>query len=194
VQGNTCKHWTRHTHTTHTQIPGFARALAAGSIKHLIVLSLLVLCAFSILHWVVLKDTAGLNSNMVPAPALCASQDDMYDTASRLCQVGNKYAFWYLRHKDWVQCAPNLPGFALLQQSQDLNGNFWYNFKHSKKIRAFYDTCIPECATDEDTFHSSKDMCLVTDQVLLSFMAGPCEREREGEGERGRERERERVV
>jgi hypothetical protein len=25
--------------------------------------------------------------NLVPAPALCASQDDMYDTATHQCQV-----------------------------------------------------------------------------------------------------------
>jgi hypothetical protein len=154
------------------EVPGFARAVAAGSMKHLIILMLLVLCAFSIVHWVVLKDAANLNANMVPAPALCASQDDMYDTATRRCQVGNKYAFWYLQHKDWVQCAPNLPGFSLLQQSVDTNGNYWYRFENSKTVRNFYDTCIPECATDEDTFHSSKDMCLATDQVLLSFLSG----------------------
>jgi hypothetical protein len=67
-----------------------------------------------------------LNANMVPAPALCASQDDMYDTATRLCRVGNKYAYWYMLHKDWVQCAPNLPGYAVLEKSVDANGNYWY--------------------------------------------------------------------
>eukprot|EP00961_Rhodomonas_salina_P073624 989391-Rhodomonas_salina.3 len=74
-----------------------------------------------------------MSQTLVPAPSLCASQvgahrqptvpsqffsrakeckpdcsffrvqDDMYDTASRLCQVGNKYAYWYLRNKNWVQ-------------------------------------------------------------------------------------------
>jgi len=153
-------------------IPGFARGLVTGSMKHMIILGLLVICGFSIVHWVLLKDVAINNANMVPAPALCASQDDMYDTATRMCQVANKYAFWYLQHKDWVLCAPNLPGYRILSQSADINGNYWYDFKNSPQIRAFYDTCIPECATDEDTFHSAKDLCLVTDKVLLSFLSG----------------------
>lgn len=188
------------------EVPGFTRSLAAGSVRHWSTLGLFAVCAFVIVHWIVLKDTAMLNANMVPAPALCASQDDMYDTATRLCRLGNKYAFWYLKHKDWVQCAPNLPGFSMLRSGVDDSGNFWYKFQNSREIRNFYDTCIPECATDEvlsmhacwcasacvrvhqarmlmritipntrvmqDTFHSSKDLCLVTDQVLLSFLAG----------------------
>ena len=131
------------------EVPGFTRSLAAGSVRHWSTLGLFAVCAFVIVHWIVLKDTAMLNANMVPAPALCASQDDMYDTATRLCRLGNKYAFWYLKHKDWVQCAPNLPGFSMLRSGVDDSGNFWYKFQNSREIRNFYDTCIPECATDE---------------------------------------------
>ncbi len=40
------------------------------------------------------------------------------------------------------------------------------------QVRAFYDTCIPECATDEDTYHTGKDLCAVTDGVLVTYMNG----------------------
>lgn len=63
------------------------------------------------------------------------SQDDMYDTASRLCQVGNKYAFWFMKHKSWVQCAPNIPGYRMLVNTgADFNGNYWYTVKQAKEV------------------------------------------------------------
>jgi hypothetical protein len=146
--------------------------LAAGSQRNLIVLLVFLLCAFTVVHYLLQPPSDNLQ-NLVPAPSLCSSQDDMYDTDSRLCRVGNKYAIWYLRHKDWIQCAPNVPGYSVLQQSgPDWNGHYWYGITHSKDVREFYDTCIPECATDEDTFHIDKDMCLVTDDVLITWMNG----------------------
>lgn len=36
----------------------------------------------------------------------------------------------------------------------------------------FYDTCIPECATDEDSYHTERDMCMVTDGVLVTYLNG----------------------
>jgi len=95
----------------------------------------------------------------------------MYDTASRLCQVGNKYAYWYLRKKTWVQCAPNVPGYKYLLRTET-QGVYRYPFDKSKIVREFYDTCIPECATDEDTYHSAKDLCMVTDGVLITWLNG----------------------
>lgn len=60
----------------------------------------------------------------------------MYDTASRLCQVGNKYAFWYMKHKSWVQCAPNLPGYRMLTNTgPDWQGNWWYTPAQAKEVR-----------------------------------------------------------
>mmetsp|Transcript_13507 Transcript_13507/g.28796 ORF Transcript_13507/g.28796 Transcript_13507/m.28796 type:complete len:395 (-) Transcript_13507:92-1276(-) len=154
------------------QLPSFVRGLAAGSQRNLIVLLVFLLCAFTIVHYL-LQPPSDTMQNLVPAPSVCSSQDDMYDTDSRLCRVGNKYAIWYLRHKDWIQCAPNVPGYRVLQQTgPDWNGHYWYGITHSKAVREFYDTCIPECATDEDTFHIDKDMCLVTDDVLITWMNG----------------------
>ena len=71
-----------------------------------------------------------------PKPYQCVSaQDDMYDTASRLCQVGNKYAFWFMKHKSWVQCAPNIPGYRMLVSTgADFNGNYWYTVKQAKEV------------------------------------------------------------
>jgi len=53
---------------------------------HVFILSLSH-CWGCAVHWFILKDSAMLNANLVPAPALCASQEDMYDTSTRLCQV-----------------------------------------------------------------------------------------------------------
>ena len=156
------------------QLPdgSFVRGLLAGSQRNLILMLLFLLCAFTIVHYL-LQPPSGSLDNLVPAPSLCSSQDDMYDTDSRLCKVGNKYALWYLKHKDWIQCAPNIPGYnLLLQGGPDWNGNYWYSIRQSKSIREFYDTCIPECATDEDTFHVDKDMCMVTDDVLITWLNG----------------------
>ena len=132
----------------------------------------MIVGCFILVHYMLLPFEGWDHSNLVPAPALCASQDDEYDTSSRLCRVGNKYAFWYLRQRTWVQCAPNIPGFKLLQNNADWQGNYWYSIRHSKEIRAFYDTCIPECATDEDAYYSTRDMCKVTDGVLISWLSG----------------------
>jgi len=63
-----------------------ARRLCCCCALHVFILSL-SLCWGCAVHWFILKDSAMLNANLVPAPALCASQDDMYDTSTRLCQV-----------------------------------------------------------------------------------------------------------
>ena len=154
------------------QLPSFVRGLLAGSQRNLIVLLVFLLCSFTVVHYL-LQPPSGSLGSLVPAPSLCSSQDDMYDTESRLCKVGQKYALWYLRHKDWVQCAPNVPGYQLLAHAgSDWNGNYWYSLRNSQAVREFYDTCIPECATDEDTFHADKDMCMVTDDVLITWLNG----------------------
>mmetsp|Transcript_5983 Transcript_5983/g.14577 ORF Transcript_5983/g.14577 Transcript_5983/m.14577 type:complete len:386 (+) Transcript_5983:86-1243(+) len=150
-------------------VPGFSRSLAAGSRPHILLFVLVLLSLFLLLHFFIIPPPG---MNLVPAPALCASQDDMYDTATHLCQVGNKYAFWYLARRDWVQCASSLPAKQMLQDSADFENNYWYPFSKAKEVREFYDTCIPECATDEDTYHASKDLCSVTDSVLIQWMNG----------------------
>jgi len=152
-------------------VPSFSRALAAGSTPHIALAMLVALTLFSIVHWVLQPPSTGMSQTLVPAPSLCASQDDMYDTASRLCQVGNKYAYWYLRNKNWVQCAPNIPGYKYLLNTEN-QGSFTYPFAKAKIVREFYDTCIPECATDEDTYHASKDLCMVSDGVLITWLNG----------------------
>ncbi|EKX36524.1 hypothetical protein GUITHDRAFT_155218 [Guillardia theta CCMP2712] len=53
-----------------------------------------------------------------------------------------------------------------------MNGNFWYSYKQSAQIKQFYDTCIPECATDEDVYDSKRDLCRVTDGVLVTWLNG----------------------
>jgi len=153
-------------------IPTFAKGLAAGGVRQTIVLMLSVMCVFTVVHWS-LSSAGALRASLVPAPSLCASQNDMYDTASRLCQVGHKYAFWYLKHKSWVQCAPNVPGYRMLAGAgPDGGGNYWYAPKLAGEVRAFYDTCIPECATDDDTFHVNRDLCMATDDVLVTYLNG----------------------
>ena len=47
-----------------------------------------------------------------------------------------------------------------------------YPFHKAQEVRALYDTCIPECATDEDTYHAAKDLCAVTDSVLIQWLNG----------------------
>jgi len=153
-------------------VPSFSRALAAGSRTHVLLALVVVLSIFTVVHYILQPPNTGLDVNLVPAPSLCASQDDMYDTATRLCQVGNKYAYWYLRNKDWVQCAPNVPGYKMLLASGDMQSNYWYPFSKAKTVKEFYDTCIPQCATDEDTYHSTKDLCMVTDGVLITWLSG----------------------
>ena len=156
-------------------LPYFVRGLAAGSHKNLILLLVFLLCAFTVVHYLLQPPGSSLE-NLVPAPALCSGQDDLYDTATKLCKVGNKYALWYLRNKDWVQCAPNVPGYKLLDGTgPSSSGQYWYPFTQSTIVREFYDTCIPECATDEDTFHVTRDLCMLTDEVLPSSSHVPAQ-------------------
>ena len=99
------------------------------------VLGCLLNCSglFTVLFWVIYRYGTRMHDS-VGNEILLSPQDDMYDTVSRLCQVGNKYAFWYMRHKSWVQCASNVPGYRLLSQSgPDWKGNYWYNLKQANE-------------------------------------------------------------
>ena len=84
--------------------------------------------------------------------------------------MGNKYVYAYLLGHDWVFCAPNMPGAQLLTKNMDEMSNFWYRSSQRSEVRQFYGTCVPTCADDADTYHSSKDMCLVSNDIARVWL------------------------
>ena len=69
-------------------------------------------------------------------------------------------------------CAPNLPGAKILRDQQDEFSNFWYQPSQRGQVAAFYKTCVPTCADDADSYHSSKDMCLVANDIARVWLQG----------------------
>lgn len=86
--------------------------------------------------------------------------------------MGNKYAYAFLLKHDWVVCAPNMPAAKLLRSSEDGYGNFWYRSSDRHEVRRFYGTCVPTCADEADTFHSSKQACLVGNDLARVWLQG----------------------
>mmetsp|Transcript_32154 Transcript_32154/g.77769 ORF Transcript_32154/g.77769 Transcript_32154/m.77769 type:complete len:304 (-) Transcript_32154:124-1035(-) len=149
----------------------FVRGLRRGGAGSLACL----LCGTAILLaiiQVVFRDDRVAVPKLIPAGSLCATQDDMYDDRKALCQMGNTYAYAYLMRHDWVMCAPNMPGAKILRGMQDKYGNFWYKSSSRGDVREFYNTCVPTCADDRDTYHSSKKMCLVGNDVARVWLQG----------------------
>ena len=65
------------------ETPAFTRALTAGGIKQAIIMMLCLLCAFTVVHWMLLPATS---SSLVPAPSLCASQVEQESLTLSACE------------------------------------------------------------------------------------------------------------
>ena len=65
-----------------------------------------------------------------------------------------------------------MEGAQLLKRNKDELSNFWYTSEQRKEVRQFYHTCVPTCADDADTYHSSKDMCLVSNDIARVWLQG----------------------
>mmetsp|Transcript_995 Transcript_995/g.2441 ORF Transcript_995/g.2441 Transcript_995/m.2441 type:complete len:221 (-) Transcript_995:55-717(-) len=96
----------------------------------------------------------------------------MWDETRRRCQMGNKYAYAYLLEHAWVSCARNMPGARMLRKTQDAYGNFWYSSDMRHEVRSFYKTCVPTCASNDDTYHAGVELCLLSNDVARVFLQG----------------------
>ena len=65
-----------------------------------------------------------------------------------------------------------MEGAQLLKRNKDELSNFWYTSEQRQEVRQFYHTCVPTCADDADTYHSSKDMCLVSNDIARVWLQG----------------------
>jgi hypothetical protein len=142
------------------------------SLRSMITSFLMGAVIISVLIFAIVKESSATSFQQLPASAECADPQDVLTPSTGLCQVTNPWALSYLRGQGMSTCAAGLPGESVLQAHKDMYNNFWYPYTQREKVSAVYQSCTPICATQDDTYHSESQMCIVRNPVARMWFAG----------------------
>jgi len=81
---------------------------------------------------------------------VCASEDDVYHSASQMCIVRNPIANMWLRGQGQQCSAKNKGSKVITKSSGDERQNAYvYPPNYSKAVTSFYETCVATCAVGD---------------------------------------------
>ena len=142
------------------------------SIRNIITPVLVCAAVMCIIFISVTRSSSANPWQQLPASAECADPQDVLTPSTGLCKASNVWALAYLEGKGYSECGKGLPGVDVLRENQDSSNNYWYPYSQRDKVRQVYRSCTPICATQDDTYHSQSQMCIVRNPVARMWLAG----------------------
>ena len=109
---------------------------------------------------------------LISAASLCVDTQDLFNPATRMCKMENRIAFGAMALQNWAHCDLNSQGARLLQSNMDQSGAFWYSYRQRDAVRAFYRSCVTNCATPLDTFNPATGLCEVSEPLARAWLVG----------------------